>query len=118
MQKATNFLEGAGFLFEQANWEAASALAIHAVISSCDAMTARFLSCRHSGPTQLEVISLLEQLPMADRSELKTRTTQIKQVILTKNKVEYEEKPIKKTQAQKIMTQTERIVEWATRHVA
>jgi hypothetical protein len=93
-QKAQNFLDGARILFEQAN------------------------SCRHSGPTHLEAISLLEQLPMADRSELKTRITQIKQVILTKNKVEYEEKPVKKAQAQKIMTQAERIVEWAARHVA
>ncbi|WP_176233435.1 HEPN domain-containing protein [Candidatus Hakubella thermalkaliphila] len=118
MQKAQNFLEGADILLEHANWEAAATLGVHAVISSCDAITAKFLSCRHSGPTHLEVINLLEQLPMANRSELKTKITQTKEVILMKNKVEYEERPIKKTQAQKIVTQADRIVKWVATHVA
>jgi uncharacterized protein (UPF0332 family) len=117
MQKAQNFLKGANILFEHLNWEAAAALGVHTVISCCDALTAKFLSCKHSGPTHLEVINLLEQLPMTDKSELKIKISQIKEVVLMKNKVEYEEKPIKKAQAQKIITQADRVVRWVVRHV-
>jgi len=117
MQKAQNFLDGANILFEHGNWEASATLCIHAVISSCDAITAKFLSCKHSGPTHLDVINLIEQIPMANKSELKTKITQIKEVILMKNKVEYEEKPIKKSQTQKIITQSDRIVKWIATHI-
>lgn len=54
---------------------------------------------------------------MANKSELRTKITQIKEVILMKNKVEYEEKPIKKSQTQKIITQSDRIVKWIATHV-
>ena len=49
INKARRFLEGARELLKQNNHEGTAVLAVHSTISSCDALTAKFLSCRHKG---------------------------------------------------------------------
>lgn len=118
LSKAEKFLEGAKQLLESKNWESASALAIHSVISSCDSLTAKFLSRKHSGASHQDVANLLGELPLKDKKELRTKRSQVRQVITLKTNVEYDNKAVRATTARKLVLEAERINKWAKEHVS
>lgn len=47
--KAREFLDGARYLADKAQWNASAVLSVYAMISACDAVCARFLQLRHAG---------------------------------------------------------------------
>lgn len=117
LSKAQKFLDGAQTMIDDGNWEAAASLGIHTIISSCDALTAKFLSRRHTGADHQGVLDLLGELPFADQRELKQLKNRIGQVLATKTNVEYDEKPVRPQAAKHVVTEAERIFGWAQEHV-
>lgn len=117
LSKAEKFLTGAKSLIAERNWEAAASLGIHAIISSCDALTAKFLSRRHAGTTHQGVLDLLSELPLADQNELKQTKRRIGQVLAKKTNVEYDDKPVRLDYARYVVTEAERIFTWAQKYV-
>ena len=69
LNKAREFLEGARLLAGEERWNASAVLAVHAVISACDALCARFLQMRHAGADHMQAVELLDSLPL-DRGEV------------------------------------------------
>lgn len=117
LSKAEKFLTGAKSLITERNWEAAASLGIHAIISSCDALTAKFLSRRHAGTDHQGVLNLLSELPLADQKEPKQFKRRIGQVLVVKTNVEYGEKPVRSGSAKQIVAEAERVFARAQKHV-
>jgi len=113
INKARRFLEGARELLKQNNHEGAAVLAVHSTISSCDALTAKFLSCRHKGENHATVVNLLKTLPLKDVTELDTKIKQITEILTKKTQAEYESKPIRKDGVETMVAQASRIYRWA-----
>ncbi len=112
LAKAKKFVEGAQALVETGNWDSAAVLSVHATISACDALTAKYLNCRCSGAEHLDVLGLVDELPIPD-GEKRTKKEQIRQVLGLKNIAEYEDRPIDESTARELLTRAERIVDWA-----
>lgn len=110
--KAKEFLEGAKRLAEEERWNSSAVLVVHAVISACDAVCARFMQLRHSGADHMHAIELLKNLPI-ERAEIESKLKQARRVISLKNAAEYEDKLIKRGDAQRMLKDGERLVEWA-----
>lgn len=66
LKKAEEYLAGAELAFEAKNWVSAASLGIHAIIASCDAVTAKLLHRRFAGADHQGITNLLGQLPIAD----------------------------------------------------
>lgn len=98
---------------EKGNWDSAAVLSVHATISACDALTAKYLNCRCSGAEHLDVLGLIDELPAVTDSEKRTKKEQIRQVLGLKNIAEYEDRPIEESTARDLLTRAERIAEWA-----
>ncbi len=111
LSKAKEFLEGAKLLAENEEWNSSAVLSVHAVISACDAICARFLQLRHSGADHMQAVELLRNLPI-DRGETKTKLKQATRVISMKNASEYEDRLIKQGDAQEMLRDAERLVKW------
>lgn len=111
LNKAMEFLDGAKVLAEKGSWNPSAVLSVHAVISACDAICARFLQLRSSGAVHLQAIELLNSLPI-DRGEIEAKLKQARRVISMKNAAEYEDRLIKQDEAQEMFRDAERIVEW------
>lgn len=115
--KAKRFLDGAQVMIGEENWEAAASLGIHAIISSCDSLTAKFLKQRHSGADHKGLLDLLSMLPFADKKELKDTKRRVAEAITAKTNVEYDDKPVRPTTAKHIVSEAGRVFCWAKEHV-
>ena len=105
-------------MLNQSNWESAAALGIHAVISSCDALTAKLLNKRHSGADHQGVVDLLAELPLRDTKELKNKRAQVRQVIIAKSNVEYDHSLVRSNVARKIVHEADKIFQWVKEHIS
>ncbi|NOZ77553.1 MAG: HEPN domain-containing protein [Euryarchaeota archaeon] len=112
LNKAREFLEGARGLAGEGRWNASAVLSVHAVISACDALCARFLQLRHAGADHMQAVELLGSLPLS-KGEINTKLRQAGRVISMKNAAEYEDRLIKQADAQKMLKDAARLVEWA-----
>lgn len=117
LDKAEKFLQGAQLLLEKSNWEGAASLGIHAIISSCDSLTAKFLNVRHAGQDHQGVLELLKSLPFPGQRALNEMIRRIAQVLTSKTNIEYSSKPIRPNDARAIVSEAEKIVSWAHEHV-
>jgi len=109
--KAREFLKGAMEQAEKEEWNSSAVLSIHAVISACDAVCARFLQLRHGGADHMQAVELLGSLPL-ERSEIESKLKQARRVISLKNAAEYEDRLIKQSESQEMLKDAQRLVEW------
>jgi len=109
--KAKEFLEGAKALAEEEKWNSSAVLSVHAVISACDAVCARFMQLRHSGADHMRAIELLKNLPI-ERAEIESTLKQARRVISLKNAAEYEDALVKESDARQMLKDAERVMEW------
>lgn len=112
IRKAQKFLEGAEEMLQRGNHESAAVLAVHCVISSCDALTAKLLGCKHVGDDHLGIINLLKDLPLRDNTERNNKIRQVKEVLMKKTQAEYESKSVRKADTETMVTQASRIFTW------
>ena len=93
-------------------YNSATILAVHAVISACDALTSFYLQQRCASDRHLDVLSLISRLPF-DKGELDAKSKQIARVIDVKNVAEYEERLISAREAENAARDAERTLKWA-----
>lgn len=114
--KAEDFLDGAkGEVNDHSN--AAATLAVHAVISACDAICAKFLQRRHAGSDHMQAVEMLNELPV-DKDELKQKVRQASRVISKKNIAEYEDHIIGKDETLHMIKDAERFIDWVRKKVS
>jgi len=108
--KAEDFLEGAK---EAVNGHpnASATLAVHAVISACDAICAKFLQRRHAGSDHMQAVEMLNELPIG-KEEVRPKVRQASRVLSKKNIAEYEDRIIWSEEARSMIRDAERFLTW------
>jgi len=93
-------------------YNSSTILAVHAVISACDALASFYLQQRCASDRHLDVLFLIGRLPF-DKSELNAKSKQIARIIDVKNAAEYEERLISAGEAESAARDAERTLKWA-----
>ncbi|MGB7295873.1 MAG: HEPN domain-containing protein [Candidatus Aminicenantales bacterium] len=91
------------------NWNAAAICAIHSCISACDSLCIYFLGRRHSGANHSDAVGLLEMTGV-ERPELTTNVNRLRKILSVKNMAEYEERLLRRAEAESMIKDTERFV--------
>ena len=103
--KAMELSYGAGL------WTASVVNAIHCAINSTDALTVFYLGFRHAGDRHHDVLQLLQKLDI-DKSELRSKSQQLSNLLLIKNAAEYEERLMDAKDAENARKACDRLYSW------
>lgn len=119
----TNFLKKAEECFHAAKtsfvaqeWNAATINAIHSCIAACDTLCVYFLGKRHAGENHNDAIGLFKTIKAGDE-EINTNANRILRILRIKNMAEYEERLVYKTEAEKILKDCERFLEYVKKQL-
>ena len=93
-------------------WNACAITAIHSSIASLDTLCVYFLGQRHAGQNHEDVISLFRSIRQLSNEDIDTISNKISKILKMKNIAEYEERLIKKAEAEKILKDAERLFEF------
>lgn len=107
LRKAMNFLRGMDAVLAEGNADAAGLSAIHATISSCDALTVFRLGVRSAAQDHSEVLKLLPEAGAPTAV-----ITQVRLVLSLKNKAEYEARLLTQKEAVRIAASAKGVVEY------
>ncbi|MCL5291881.1 MAG: HEPN domain-containing protein [Actinobacteria bacterium] len=116
LRRASDYLNDARSLCEQNRWASAASLGIHAIIASCDAMTAFFLRGKYSGSDHKGLVVALGELRV-DPGELKRIKKLVGDSLSSKTEVEYGERTVRPNEARAIVSAAEEILNWTKKHV-
>ncbi len=114
-QKAQECLQAAQNSFNDNQWNAAAINAIHCCISACDAMCVYYLGKRHAGENHNEAAKLFQSIK--NNEGMRTNTNRIMKVLRAKNMAEYEERLVRKSEAQSILKDCERFFEYVSQQI-
>lgn len=88
--------------------------ALHALISASDALTVFYLGERSRGRDHRELLSLVQRLPLPGASEQARR---VAGVLSKKNEIEYGSSPLSHREAERLILQVSRYLDWAWGHL-
>ncbi len=112
LQKAQQFQRSAEKMIGTGEEEAAGLLAIHAAISACDSLTVKHPGLRSTSPHHLDVLRLIERLPLGGKEEIKK---QLRALLSRKNVVEYGDRLLPRGDAGEMVKIAGRLVAAASR---
>ena len=116
IKRAEECLHAARNSFVNQEWNAATINAIHSCIAACDAMCVYFLGKRHSGENHNEAVSLFKTIKSSE--DIDTNANRIIRILRIKNIAEYEERLVHKSEAEKILKDCERFLEYVRKELA
>lgn len=90
-------------------WNGVGLNAVHCAISSCDALTTFYLGERSRSQKHEDVTILLRRI---DLPEMPQKIKQVSSILSIKNLVEYEAREFYRSDASRIISQTERLYVW------
>ena len=102
--------------FSNNDWNASTICAIHTCISACDAMCIYFLGKRHAGENHNNAIALFKTIHTQD-TNLSKNANRLRRIIGIKNMAEYEERLVFKSEAEKIIKDTERFFSYVRKEL-
>ena len=111
LKRAEECLHAAQSSFSTQEWNASAINAIHACIAACDAMCVYFLGKRHAGEDHEEAANLFMTVKSGNE-DIKTNSNRLLRILRMKNMAEYEERLIYKGEAEKILKDCERFLEF------
>jgi len=111
LKRAEECMNAAKHSFEIKEWNSATISAIHSCIAACDAMCVYFLGKRYAGENHGDAVKLFKTI-RADDEGINTNANRILRTIRTKNMAEYEERLVFKSEAEKILKDCERLLEY------
>ena len=95
--------------FLKGDWNAAAICAGHSCISASDALCIFFLGKRHTGLNHNDAVLLLATIGGQDE-QLKKNASRPKDILNMKNMAEYEERLVRRTEAEKVRKDAERFL--------
>ncbi|MEI7999180.1 MAG: HEPN domain-containing protein [Candidatus Omnitrophota bacterium] len=101
--------------FEIQEWNAAAINAIHSCICACDAMCVYFLGKRHSGEDHNDAAKIFKSIK--DNEEINTNSNRIIRILRIKNMAEYEERLVRRSEAETILKDCERFLEYVKEQI-
>ncbi len=110
LQRADECLNATRTSFDSGEWNASAINAIHSCISACDAMCVYFLGKRHSGESHNEAAVLFKSIKSSE--EMNTNANRIMRLLRMKNMAEYEDRLVNKSEAEKMLLDSERFFEF------
>ena len=111
LRKAEEFYRSMEQAYHASDWNACVANAIHCAISSADAMTVFYLGFRHAGEKHQDVLQLLQEIDF-DLKEIQSKNRQLSSLLSIKNRAEYEERLMGKSDAGNALKAAKRFHEW------
>jgi len=115
LKKSEECLHAAKNSFVNNEWNASAINAIHSCISASDAMCVYFLGKRHAGENHNEVIALFKTIKSSE--EINTNANRIGRILRIKNMAEYEERLVFKSEAERILKDCERLLEYVKKEL-
>jgi HEPN domain-containing protein len=112
LKKGEEFYRAMEHSYQTGDWNACVVNAIHCAISSADALTVFYLGFRHAGEKHHDVFQVIEQIDF-DTKEIQAKNRQLTSLLMIKNRAEYEERLMNKSDATKAMKATQRYHDWA-----
>ena len=110
LKRADECFHAAQRSFKNEEFNAAAINAIHSCIAACDAMCVYFLGKRHSGEDHNDAAGLFKSIKSDEA--INTNANRILRILRMKNMAEYEERLIYKAEAEKILKDCERFLEY------
>jgi len=117
LKRAEECLHAAKNSFAMQEWNAATINAIHTCIAGCDAMCVYFLGRRHAGDDHSDAVNLFRTIK-TESEELNTNANRILRILRIKNMAEYEERLVYKSEAEKILKDCERFLEYVRKQLS
>ena len=111
-RKAEQFCIAAAAALAADRYDAAMLCAVHAGISSADAVCVGLGGRRSGDPDHLRAADLLETVG-ASSPPIKEKAQLLRSLIQLKNRVEYEDQPATRADAETAAKRCERLVRWA-----
>jgi hypothetical protein len=96
-------------------WSSVGLLAVHSVISACDALTVHQTGRRWSGQGHAGVVGVVGSLNLPDSDNA---LRQISNALEKKNQVEYESRPFTERESEDLRRTATRILKWVTVRLA
>jgi uncharacterized protein (UPF0332 family) len=115
LKKAQECFHAAQHSFNGEEWNASAINAIHCCISACDAICVYFLGKRHSGEDHNDAAKLFQSIKNDD--EAKRNTNRIIKILRIKNMAEYEERLVRKAEAEAILKDCERLFDYVKKQI-
>ena len=111
IKKADECFHAAKTSFASEEWNASAINAIHSSISACDAMCTYYLGRRHAGENHEGAVDLFMAIKGGEE-EAKTNANRLLRILRIKNMAEYEERLIYRPEAEKILKDSERFLDF------
>ncbi len=112
LKRAEECYHAAKNSFETQEWNAATISAIHAAIAASDALCVYFLGKRNASENHNEAAALFKTIK-ADDEEINTNANRISRILGIKNMAEYEDRLVFRTEAEKVIKDCGRFLEYA-----
>ena len=116
LKRAEECLHAARNSFSIQEWNAVAINAIHCCIAACDAMCVYFLGKRHAGDDHEEAANLF--MTIKDSDAAKTNANRLLRILSVKNMAEYEERLVHRSEAEKILKDSERFLEFIKKELS
>lgn len=110
LKKAEEFLSSAQDNLVKEKWNAAGLNAIHAGISSADALLVSLHGIRSASPKHDDILKLLSSL--VKHKALEGNISHLRNLILMKNIVEYDQRLVTRSEAINLSKHSERFLAW------
>ena len=111
LKRAEECLHAAKNSFSIQEWNAATINAIHSCISACDAFCIYFLGMRHAGESHNDAVTIFRTIKV-DNQEINTNANRVLRILRIKNMAEYEERLVHRPEAEKVLKDCERFLEY------
>ena len=115
LKKAEECFHAARHSFETEEWNASAINAIHCCISACDAICVYCLGKRHSGENHNDAAKLFQSIKNSE--EVDANANRIMKILRIKNMAEYEERLVRKAEAEIILKDCERFFEYVKKQI-
>jgi len=116
LKRAKECIHAARNSFANQEWNAATINAIHCCIAASDAMCVYFLGKRHAGENHEDVVKLFKTIKKNDE-ELNKNTNRIIRITSIKNMAEYEERLVYRTEAERVLKNCERLLDYVKKNL-
>lgn len=116
LKRAEECLHAAQNSFALQEWNAATINAIHSCIAACDALCVYFLGKRHAGESHDDAVNLFKTIKLGDKA-INTNANRIIRILSIKNMAEYEERLVYRVEAEKVLKDCERFLEYVKKEL-
>lgn len=116
IKRAEECLHAAKNSFAIQEWNAATINAIHSCIAACDAICVYFLGKRHAGESHEDAVNLFKIIKGGGK-EINTNANRILRILRIKNMAEYEERLVCRSEAEKVLKDCKRFLEYVKKEL-